>query len=161
MNTDISKHERDELNKAISSADDYQDNTEYLRNTRFSDRIRDDVDTMARLRNTIDASIFVESAKRECSFLYTNYPDIFKRLAEDKLDMAIMRQMLAVLKKIEMGEIEQQEGSLIVGRILKGLFVDPTIAPPPPATSSSAAAVPELSWKEYATSHYIKYKGSV
>jgi hypothetical protein len=81
-------------------------------------------------------------------YLYTHYPDVFKRAAAGTLDPAIMARMLDVLKGIEMGAMEQQEGSLVVGRILKTAYVDPAVRPA--ATPLVVApATTGVSWREY------------
>jgi hypothetical protein len=45
-------------------------------------------------------------------------------LIKDELDLKLMYQMLETLKKIENGDIDQQEGSVIIGKILHKIFVE-------------------------------------
>jgi hypothetical protein len=40
------------------------------------------------------------------------------------LDLAIMSRLLAVIKMIEDKKVDQHEGSVLVGKILKELYVD-------------------------------------
>ena len=63
-------------------------------------------------------------AKKQCSFLYDNYTNIFNRLLKDELNLAILANFLSVLKRIEDGEIDQHEGSYEVGLLLKKLYID-------------------------------------
>jgi hypothetical protein len=148
----ISAADRAELRKAVAAADDYQDNTEYIRQNKCSDRIRADIATMERLRRETAAAEFAARAQTECVYLYTNYPDVFKRAAAGTLDPAIMARMLDVLKGIETGAMEQQEGSLVMGRILKTAYVDPAVRPAAAAPLVVAPATTGVSWREYKAS---------
>jgi hypothetical protein len=103
---------------------------------------------MERLRRETPSGEFAARAKTECAYLHTNYPDVFKRAAAGTLDPAIMARMLDVLKGIEMGAMEQQEGSLVVGRILKTAYVDPAVRPAA-APLVVAPATTGVSWREY------------
>ena len=62
--------------------------------------------------------------KTECTFLYTNYTDIFHKLIKDELDLTIMTKLLTILKMIEDAKVDQHEGSVMVGKILKEMYVD-------------------------------------
>ena len=57
-------------------------------------------------------------------FLYNNYTDVFNRMVKDELDLEIMTKLLIVLKLIEDGKVDQNEGSVMVGKVLKELYVD-------------------------------------
>ena len=60
-------------------------------------------------------------------FLYSNYTNIFNKIIKDNLDLNLLNNFLTVLKKIEDGECDQHEASVIVGNILKELYVDSAI----------------------------------
>jgi hypothetical protein len=45
-------------------------------------------------------------------------------LRKDELDINILYKLLDVLKKIEDAELDQHEGSFVVGTVLKELYVD-------------------------------------
>ena len=57
-------------------------------------------------------------------FLYNSYTNLFNRVIKDELDLEIMTKLLIVLKMIENGKINQHEGSVMVGKVLKELYVD-------------------------------------
>ena len=46
------------------------------------------------------------------------------RLIKDELDIGLLANMLATLKKIEDGHINQQEGSVVIGKILHKIYVE-------------------------------------
>jgi hypothetical protein len=71
--------------------------------------------------------IFIVDASQLVPFLYTYYTDIFHRLMKDELNLKIMSQLLRTLKMIEDGNIDQHEGSVIVGKILKELYIDSAV----------------------------------
>ena len=66
-------------------------------------------------------------AQIECSFLFKNYNGIFRRLVDDKLELNIMLLLIKTLRKIENGIIDQNEGSVEVGKILKQIYIDKVI----------------------------------
>ena len=60
----------------------------------------------------------------ECNFLFTYYTDIFNKIRKNEIDIGILNKFLDVLRRIEEGELDQHEGSFLVGTILKELYVD-------------------------------------
>lgn len=120
-----------DLKKLISGfQDEYQDNTQYIRNVKHSDSIRIDIERLVILKrdnlNILKTSPkkFLEIAQIEAFFLFNNYTDIFNRAIKDELDMDIMEQVLIVLKQIEDGVLDQNDGSVRIGTLLKELYVD-------------------------------------
>ena len=75
---------------------------------------------------------------------------------KEEIDMNIMSNLLNVLKQIEDGKVDQHEGSVVVGKILKELYVDSALkrcdninsgieqAPEHVFTESK-----QISWKQY------------
>lgn len=121
--------ERLDLKKLIQNSD-YEDNTEGIRKLKHSDLIQTEIAKMEFLKKRdahvrIDQpKVFKETCKKECSFLYNGYMEIFNHILKDELDIGLMNQALATLKQIEEGEIDQQEGSVIMGKILHRIFVE-------------------------------------
>jgi hypothetical protein len=70
-----------------------------------------------------DAKIH-EECVNECNFLFTYYTDIYNKIRKDEIDIGILNKFLDVLKRIEDGDLDQHEGSFLVGSILKELYVD-------------------------------------
>lgn len=128
----LNNNERLNLDKLIKESD-CENNTEHIRNVKHSVLIRDDIRKMDRLKTThkdlrtLDNDKFKELCQNECPFLFTNYNDIYNRLIKDELDLTIMTKLLVVLKLIEDGKVDQHEGSVMVGRLLKELYVDSAI----------------------------------
>jgi hypothetical protein len=128
----ITNQERLDLKKLLKESD-AQDNTEYIRRVKHSVKIRDDIRKLDRLKKTeaplyvADLERFTDIAKNTAPFLHENYPDLFKKMIAEELDLAIMSRLLAVLKLIEEGKTDQHEGSVMVGKILKELYVDSTL----------------------------------
>jgi hypothetical protein len=86
--------------------------------------------------------------------------DIFNRLLKDELDLGLMSQALVTLKKIEDGEIDQQEGSVLMGKILHRVFVESAMKKSEHLDAAAAAAAVTtglenqnhgrtVSWKEF------------
>ena len=107
-------------------ANNVEDQTSLIRNLKHSQIIRNEVNNMimimAKFRGD-DAKIH-EECVNECNFLFTYYTDIYNKVRKDEIDIGILNKFLDVLKRIEDGELDQHEGSFLVGSILKELYVD-------------------------------------
>ena len=122
--------ERQLLDKMIKESD-FVDNTDLIRNTQHSELIKNDVNRLLKLKqeynNINNLDIYKKMAQIECSFLFKNYNGIFHRLVDDKLELNIMLLLIKTLRKIENGIIDQNEGSVEVGKILKQIYIDKVI----------------------------------
>ena len=127
--TTLSNSERLNLKKLINESD-CENNTEHIRKVKHSVLIRDDIRKINNLKKThndimnSEPEKFKELCESECSFLFNNYTDIFNKLLKDEIDLRIMTKLLMVLKMIEDNQVDQHEGSVMVGKILKELYID-------------------------------------
>jgi len=125
----LSESERLNLKRLINDSE-CEDNTEHIRKVKHSVLIRDDIRKLDTLKNTeaalkqSDFEKFKEKCSTEASFLYNNYTDIFNKMVNDELDLTIMTKMLVILKLIEDEKVDQHEGSAMIGKVLKELYVD-------------------------------------
>lgn len=125
----LTNDERLNLKKMINESE-CDDNTDNIRRLKHSVLMRDDIRKIDTLTNThsemknTNISAFIELCQTECTFLYTNYTDIFHKLIKDELDLTIMTKLLVILKMIEDNKVDQHEGSVMVGKILKEMYVD-------------------------------------
>ena len=121
--------ERIQLEKMIQ-ANGAVDNTETIRTLKHSDRIKDDILTMVKLKKDYqrlaqsNPAQFDNICVSRCSFLFNNYTDIFNRLKKDELDLNIMGQLIMLLKMIEDEKIDQHTASFEVGKLLKSIYID-------------------------------------
>ena len=114
-------NEADRLNlKRMVGQSDCDDNTDAIRKLKHSNLIRKDLETFKELRRKSKT----DDCKNKCSFLYNNYTDIFNRLVSNELDLTIFDRLLNALGRIEDGAVDQHEGSVVVGTILKELYID-------------------------------------
>lgn len=107
-------------------ANNVEDQTSFIRNIKHSQVIRTDVNNMIMIKAKYkgdDAKIH-EECVNECNFLFTYYTDIYNKIRKDEIDIGILNKFLDVLKRIEDCELDQHEGSFLVGSILKELYVD-------------------------------------
>ena len=98
-----------------------EDNTDTIRKLKHSRLIHADIMKMQALKLK---GYNEEQLKSECSFLFNGYTDIFHKVFCDELDLTMMTKMLVVLGAIEEGQVDQHEGSVAVGKILKEMYVD-------------------------------------
>jgi hypothetical protein len=116
--------------KKLLDNSDCENNTDQIRKVKHSTKIRDDIRALENLKRTdghlrgSDPQAFMNMCQNQAWFLFSNYTDIFNKVLKDELDLDIMTQLLTVLKLIEDGKADQHEGSAMVGKILKELYVD-------------------------------------
>ena len=102
---------------------------------------------------------FVELCQIECPFLFNNYTDIFNKMVKNELDLTIMTKLLTVLKLIEDNKVDQHEGSVMVGKILKELYIDSATKRADNINKEyESEKIPfieskKISWKEYKQTH--------
>lgn len=107
-------------------ANNVEDQTELIRNLKHSQVLRNEVNNMILLKAKYrgdDEKIYNECVN-ECNFLFTYYTDIFNKIRKNEIEIGILNKFLDVLRKIEDGELDQHEGSFMVGTILKELYID-------------------------------------
>lgn len=125
----MENQERLDLKKLLDDVD-WDDNTDNIRKLKHSVKIRDDVRRIENLKSSHselrkkDPTAFSDLCRTECNFLFTNYTDIFNKALVDEVDLTIMTKLLTILKLIEDGKVDQHNGSVMVGKILKELYVD-------------------------------------
>ena len=125
----LNDNDRLQLQKMID-ANDTQDNTSTIREVRHSDKIRKDVEKFILLKKQnegiflSDKTKFEEICISQCSFIFMNYTDIYNKLLKDELNISILDKFLDVLKQIEDGKVDQHEGSVLVGELLKKIYID-------------------------------------
>ena len=103
-----------------------EDQTELIRNLKHSIILRNEINTMVDIKTKYsgDYNKISEECINECSFLFTYYTDIFNKIKKDEIDIKILYKFIDVLKQIEDGELNQHEGSFLVGTLLKELYID-------------------------------------
>ena len=116
--------------KQLIDQSDFQDNTNNIRRLKHSTLIRDDVRKIENLKvskaelKSNNPDDFAELCRNECFFLFEKYTDIFNKAIKDELDLTIMTKLLTILKLIEDEKMDQNEGSYMVGKILKELYIE-------------------------------------
>jgi uncharacterized C2H2 Zn-finger protein len=167
LNMALNPKEQLDLKRLISESD-CENNTELIRHLKHSVLIRDDIRKLDRLKSQYaelrkrDSEAFLEKARSECGFLFKYYTDIFNKVAKDELDLLIMTKVLHILRMIEDGEVDQHEGSVLVGKMLKELYIDSAIkhadnsdrmhaeeAAAAGQTTEPKVEGAKISWKEY------------
>jgi len=104
-----------------------EETTEKIRTLKHSLLIKQDVEEIILTKRKYSKLKF-DTLQRMCmkrgNFLYTNYTNIFNKLVKGELNLEILGRLIMILQKIEKGECDQHEASVIVGTILKELYID-------------------------------------
>lgn len=68
---------------------------------------------------------FEQICINECKFLFMNYTEIFSKLIKsDEMEFEILEQLLAKLKEIEEGKLDQHEASVHIGKLLHNIYTN-------------------------------------
>jgi len=122
----MNKEDKLNLKKIVNNYNPVE-TTEKIRELKHSEIIRENVTTYLELKKKykrLSKEQFTNIVQKKCYFLYENYTNIFNKLIKDELDLTILNKFLYILHKIEKGDIDQHEGSVMVGNILKELYID-------------------------------------
>jgi hypothetical protein len=128
----MNKQESLDLKRLINETQ-CENNTENIRKLKHSVLINNDIRNLENLKKTnvslrkSNPDEFNEVCQKECNFLFNHYTDIFNKIIKDEIDLRIMTKLLICLKLIEDGNVDQHEGSVMVGKILKELYIDRAI----------------------------------
>jgi len=115
---------------SMIKANDTTDCTQEIREKKQSDYIKTDVEHLVFLKTKYERlrksnpNEFDAICVKQCAFLFNNYTDLYNKIKNDNLDIKILERFLKILKKIEDGELDQHEGSYLVGKHLKEMYVD-------------------------------------
>ena len=148
-----------QLQKMIK-ANNVEDQTELIRELKHSHLLQNDINNLimlkAKHRNNQDK--INEEGMSECGFLFTYYTDIYNKIRKDEIDLKILNQFLNILRRIEDGEIDQHEGSFLIGTLLKELYVDSALRKAEKLNQDEPEMVQprevvNISWKDF-KKHY-------
>lgn len=104
--------------------------------------VRDMDESFRKYRNIKESNptLWAEKMKADNKKLFDEFPTIFNMHMNGRLDQTFF-DMLQLKRKIEKGEMTEDEASIVVGQKLFNKYVDPVIKNQP--------APPTLSYEEY------------
>ena len=126
MNFKIDEKTRLDFDKMMRQ-EGVQDNTQKIRNLKHSQKIRQQVEIMMNIKKKytrLDKKMMDTMIDSKCSWLYQNYANIFLKLKKEQLNLQILDKFLETLSEIEDGNLDQHEGSVKVGQLLKEMYID-------------------------------------
>lgn len=137
-----------------------EDNTTKIRNLKHSEKIREQVTSMMNIINKysrLDKKMMNKMIDSKCGWLFQNYSNLFLKLKKKQLNLQILDKFLNTLSHIEDGILDQHEGSVKVGQLLKELYIDSAIKSQEEMEAkdkkrkkkSFNRPVRKLTWKDY------------
>jgi hypothetical protein len=161
MNFSLTNQERLDLKRLLNTSD-CENNTEHIRKIKHSTKIQQAImDLVAWMKNQPDTTNYDDmgvqaDAGMAAPFLHQFYPDLLKKILHKEIDFRILDKLIQVLKGIEDGKVDQHEGSVLVGKILKEMYLDSAVRhgenlDKKYETDKKHAPLPEkqISWKTY------------
>lgn len=159
LSTHLSQHERIELERMLRE-NHVEDTTAKIRTLKHSKPIRECLVLIERMKreypriyqnNYAQFEQMVQS--RGGAWLWSNYTNIYNKLMKNQINPQVVFSMVEVLEQIEQGKLDQHEASVVVGKLLKHIFVDGAIhqdgKPGKKATKKSRPPPVDISWQQY------------
>tara|TARA_B100000927_G_C16390763_1_gene439237 strand:+ start:40 stop:522 length:483 start_codon:yes stop_codon:yes gene_type:complete len=150
-----------DLKDFLANNNDYVDNTNKLREKKHGKLIKEAISDIEEIRKETgelyktDIELFKNKCTNKNVFLYNNYFDIFNKVCANEIDLTIMDEFISVLRSIEEGLLDQHEGSVKIGELLKKLYVDSALRKGEKLDKSNPTEVKvfkeskDISWKQY------------
>lgn len=160
MNVPMDDNQRLQLQNMIKT-NNVEDQTELIRKLRHSEILSREINQLLLLKNkfkdtNLDSESFQLESIDQCNFLFTYYTDLFNKIKKNEIDLTILNKFLNVLQLIENGEVDQHEGSFMVGTLLKEIYVDSALRKAEKLNENEDADKPQLkgpqvniSWKQF------------
>lgn len=124
----MSKDKESFIKELEEYKENYEDNTDFIREEKRSVFLRDDILKMERLKRSYkgdkESQEFRDLCSTECQYLFTHYSMIFNKLLKDVLDLNLMFRTLETLRQIEVGLLNQEEGTERVGKMFADMYLD-------------------------------------
>lgn len=128
----ISPHEEFQLRKMLET-NSAEDNTEAIRRNKHSKEIRECIQHIIAMKEAhpellkTDKKAFEALILPNVGFLFFNFMPIYNIMLKD-VDTTVLTNMLDTLQQIEDGVCDQHTASVVVGKLLKQLYVDTMLA---------------------------------
>ena len=150
--------QRLQLNTMIKE-NNVEDNTELIRTLKHSSILSTETDKIIQIKNE-NKNMTPEQLNTElsmqCQFMFTYYTDIYNKIRKDEIDVELWKKTLALLKRIEDGEVDQHEGSFMFGTLMKEVYIDSALRkaeklnkPELEIQESKKEIVNHVSWKQF------------
>ena len=145
--------EKKELERLVKE-NDTKDFTDSIRERKHSSILREDILRFYKLKYDNPIKVSEEELRKatinQCEFLYKNYREILEIVLTKDMNLSLMMRLLEILEKIEHKELNQHEGSFLLGNILKSIYVDTKLEETEGENDKSETnEVMNLSWNEF------------
>lgn len=160
MNVPMDDNQRLQLQNMITT-NNVENQTELIRKLRHSEILIREINSLLLLKNkyndtNLDGEKFQIESMDGCNFLFTYYTDIFNKIKKNEIDLTILNKFLNVLQMIENGDVDQHEGSFMVGTLLKEIYIDSALKKAEKLNENEDVEKPVLkgpqvniSWKQF------------
>jgi len=151
--------QRLQLQNMIKS-NNVEDQTDLIRQLKHSKIFKEEIAKMLEIREEYkdDNDKIYHECALNCSFLFTYYTDIFNKIRKDEINIDILNKFVDILQQIEEGQLDQHDGSFLVGTLLKELYIDSALKKAEKLDEANEAPVEprkaevNISWKQYKAS---------
>jgi hypothetical protein len=151
----LSQNDRFQLNKMLEQHK-VEDKTDQIRDQKHSGEIKKNVEIILKIKNenpTLSKKELEEIILPQCSFLFYNYLELYNILFKE-INTTIVYKLLNVLEGIEQGTYDQHEGSVVVGTLLKEIYIDSRLSETK-YEEKEMMKPKDIHWKDYKKNNII------
>ena len=129
----LSENDKAQLRQMIEK-NHVVDKTDQIRELKHSANIRKDILALLQLKQDhadllrTDKEAFEKISVQTCHFLFFHYMELYNMILKESMELVVFDRLLEVLGRIERHEIDQHEGSVLVGTFLKEIYIDGKLA---------------------------------
>lgn len=145
----LSQNDRFQLKKMLEEHK-VEDKTDQIRDQKHSGEIKKNVEIILKVKNenpTLSKKELENIILPQCSFLFYNYLELYNILFKE-IDTTIVYKLLNVLEGIEQGTYDQHEGSVVVGTLLKEIYIDSRLSETKHEEKEMMKPI-DIHWKDY------------
>ena len=129
---ELSEQDKVQLAQMVSqsNAENY---TKEIRDAKNSGKIKKSIEIMLEFMEKNEELLnsnkdeFERQLLEKDNILFFDYFQLYNKILKKQVDLSLLNEMLTVLKKIEDGKLDQHEGSVVVGRLLKTIYIDSVV----------------------------------
>ena len=151
----LSQNDRFQLKKMLEQHK-VEDKTDQIRDQKHSGEIKKNVEIILKVKNenpTLSKKELENIILPQCSFLFYNYLELYNILFKE-IDTTIVYKLLNVLEGIEQGTYDQHEGSVVVGTLLKEIYIDSRLSETKHEEKEMMKPI-DIHWKDYKKNNII------
>lgn len=154
----LSDNDKFQLQQMIDK-NNVEDQTTKIRELKHSGQLRESITELLQFKKDYASLLqtnklqFENMVLQKNRFLFQHYFQLYNTILKDTINTSILFKLVDVLSDIESGKYDQHEGSYVIGKLLKEIYID-TVLKETTRLDSLSEKIPfvepkKIRWSEY------------